>query len=181
MDAIFMNSKNSETSDSHRLLLNLSYKIDLKRSGKYVASSNFSIYYTLKNIENLHKNNKFKISASTWNDKFELPGESYSVSNIQDYFEYILKKHGEKNDNPYTHINVNKTENKITLKIKTGYYLELLTPETIQLLGSTKIKITKDENGRNVPHLEITEVVTIINKIQKFCIHLFLINCLFNF
>ena len=84
-----MNSKNSETSDSHRLLLNLSYKIDLKRSGKYVASSNFSIYDTLKNIENLHKNNKFKISASTWNDKFELPGEPYSISNIQDYFEYI--------------------------------------------------------------------------------------------
>ena len=54
---------------------------------------------------------------------------------------------------------VNKIENRITFKIKTGCYLELLTPETMKLLGSTKIKITKTGNGENVPDLEITEVV----------------------
>ena len=83
-----MNSKNSKTSVTHRLLLNLSDKIKLKRSDKYVALSNHSIYYTWKNIKKLYKNNKLKISAPTWNEEFELPYGSYSVSDIQDYFEY---------------------------------------------------------------------------------------------
>ena len=89
MTTIFMNSENNKTSYPHRLLLNLSDKIDLKRSDKYVASSNISIFYTRKNIKESYKNNKFKISAPTWNDKFELLGGSYSVSDIQDYFDYI--------------------------------------------------------------------------------------------
>ena len=80
-----------------------------------------------------HKNNKLKISAPIWNEDFELPDGSYSVSDIQDYFIYF----------------------------KTGYYLELLMPETMKLLESAKCKITKDKNGENVPHLEITEVVLI--------------------
>ena len=137
-----------------RLLLNLSDKINLKRSDKYAALSNLSIYYTWKNIKKSYKNNKFKISAPTWNEEFELPDGSYSISDIQDYFE-------EKTDNPSIKIYVNKIENRITFKIKAGYYLELLTPETIKLLGSTKRKIIKDEIGENVPHLEITEVVLI--------------------
>ena len=99
---------------------------------------------------------KFKISAPLWNDKFELPDGSYSVSDIQDYFEYILKKHGENIDNPSIRIYINKTENRISFKIKTGYCLELLTPETMKLLGSTENKIAKDKNGEDVPHLEIT-------------------------
>ena len=90
-----------------------------------------------------------------------MPGGSYSVSDIQEYFEYILKKHGEEIDNPSIRIYVNKIENRITFKIKTEYYLELLTPDTIKLLGSTGNKITKDKNGENVPHLEITEVVLV--------------------
>ena len=85
----------------------------------------------------------------------------YSVSNIQDYFEYILKKHGENTDKPSGQIYVNKIENRVTFKIKDGYSLELLTPETMKLLGSTENKITKDKNGENVPHLEITEVVLV--------------------
>ena len=72
-------------------------------------------------------------------------------------FEYILKKHGENIDNP----SVSKIENRITFRIKIGYYLELLTPETMKLLGSTKNKMTKDRNGENIPHLEITEVVLV--------------------
>ena len=91
MDTIFMNSENSKTSAPHRLLLNLSDKINLKRSEKYVALSNLSIYNTWKNIKKSYKNNKFKISAPTWNEEFELPDGSYSVSDIQDYFEYSLK------------------------------------------------------------------------------------------
>ena len=99
--------------------------------------------------------------APTWNDKFELPVGSYSVLNIQDYFEYILKKHGENTDKPSVQIYVNKIENRVKFKIKDGYSLELLTPETLKLLGSTKHKITKNKNGENVPHLEITEVVLV--------------------
>ena len=108
-----------------------------------------------------YNNNKFKISTSTWNDEFELPDGSYSVSDIQDYFEYILKKHGEDIDKPSVQIHVNKIESRVAFKIKNGYSLELLTSETMKLLGSTEYKITKDKNGENVPHLEITEVVLV--------------------
>ena len=97
----------------------------------------------------------------TWNDKFEFPDGSYSVRDIQDYFKYILKKHGENTHNPSVKIYVNKIENRITFRIKTGCSLELLTSETMKLLGSTENKITKDKNGENVPHLEITEVVLV--------------------
>ena len=89
METVFINSENSKTSDP-QLLLNLTDKTNLKRSQKYVALSNLSIYYKWKNIKKLYKNNKFKISAPAWNEKFELPYGSYSVSDIQDDFEYIL-------------------------------------------------------------------------------------------
>ena len=90
METIFMNFKNSKTSDPHRLLLNLIDKINLKRSDKYVALPNLSIYYTWKNIKKSHKNNKFKISPLTWNEESELSNESYFISGIQYYFEYII-------------------------------------------------------------------------------------------
>ena len=86
-----MDSGNSEITDLRRLLLNLSDKVNLKRSDKYVALSNLSIYYTWKNIKKSYKNNKFKTSDLTWNEEFELPDGSYSVSDIQDYFKCILK------------------------------------------------------------------------------------------
>ena len=89
-----------------------------------------------------YNNNKFKISAPTWNDKFELPDGSYSVSDIQDYFEYIWKKHGESTDKPSVQIYVNKIENRATFKIKNGYGLEFFTSKTMKLLRSTKNKIT---------------------------------------
>ena len=91
MNTLFINSENNQVSDHHRLLLNLSDKIILKRSNKYVALSNLSIYYASKNIKKWNKNNKFKISAPTCNEEFELPNGSYSVSDIQEHFEYILK------------------------------------------------------------------------------------------
>ena len=94
---MFINSNSSKTSDPHRLLLNLKDKIDLRRKDKYIALSNLSIYYTWKNIKISYKNDKFKISAPAWNEEFEWPDGSYSIPDIQDYFEYILKEHGEKN------------------------------------------------------------------------------------
>ena len=104
-----------------------------------------------------------KISGPTWNktEEFELPNGSYSVSDIQNDFDYIIRKHETVTDNPSIMISINKIENRILFKIKAVFYLELVTPETIKLLGSTKIKINEDENGKNLPHLEITEVVLI--------------------
>ena len=142
-------------------MFKLTNKLDLRRGQKSVTLSNLSIYYTWKNVKSSYNNNKFKISAPTWSEKFKLPDGSYSISDIQDYFEYILKKHCGNVDNPSIRIYVNKIENRITFRIKSGYYLELLTPETMKLLGSTESKITKDKNGENVPHLEIVELVLI--------------------
>ena len=91
-----MNSENSKTSDPHKLLPNLTDKIGLRRKEKHIALANLSVYYTCKNKKKSFKNNKFKISAPTWNEEFELPDESYSMLDIQDYFEYILKKQKKK-------------------------------------------------------------------------------------
>ena len=169
MDTISINSENSKTSEYHVLVLKLTDKLDLRRDQKTVALSNLSIYYTWKNVESSHNNNKFKISAPTWSEEFELPDPSYSVSDIQDYFEYILKKHRESVNNPTIRMYINRIENRITFKIKNGYYLELLTPETMQLLGSTESKITKDKNGENVPRLEVVELVLVHCNIVYFC------------
>ena len=108
-----------------------------------------------------YNNNKFKISAPTWNETFDLPDGSYSIDDIQDYFEFVMKKHVILTDNPSIKIYPNKIKNTIVFKIKNGYKLELLAPETIKLLGSTKKVVDKDKNGENVPKLEIVEVVLV--------------------
>ena len=123
MDTIFMNSENSKTSEYHVLVLKLADILDLGRGQKSVALSNLSIYYTWGNIKSSYNNNTFKISAPTWSDEFQLPDGSYSISDIQDYFEYIFKKHSENIDNPLIKIYVNKIENRVTFKIKNRYYL----------------------------------------------------------
>ena len=138
MDTIFMNLENSKMPKPHVLTLKLTNKLDLRIGKKVIALSNLSIYYTWKNIKSSYNNNKFKISARTWNDKFELPDGSYSISNIPDYFQYILKKHAEDIGKRSVQIYVNKIENRVTFKIKNGYSLELLTPEIMRLLGSNK-------------------------------------------
>ena len=97
-----------------------------------------SIYYAWKNIKSEYNNNKFKISAPTWNDEFDLPDGSYSIADIQDYCEFIIKKHETLAENPPIQIYPNKTKNRVVFKIKTEYKLELLSPETVKLLGSTK-------------------------------------------
>ena len=141
-----------------------------------MALANLSIYYTWKNIKSEYNNNKFKISAPTWNDTFDLPDGSYSTADIQDYFEFIIKKHETLCEEPPVEIYSNKIKNGIVFKIKTGYKLELLTPETMRLLGSTKEDVDADNNGENVPKLESVEVVLvhcslvkmIVNTPQKF-------------
>ena len=132
MDTIFMNSENSKTSEYYGLGLKLTDNLDLRRGQKTVGLSNLSIYYTWKNVKSSYNNNKFKISAPTWSKEFDLPDGSYSISDIQSYFEYILKKHSESVDNPSIRMYINRIEN--TFKIKSGYYLELLTPETMEVL-----------------------------------------------
>ena len=137
MDTIFMNLENDKTSKPSVSVLKLTNKLD------------------------------FKISAPTWNDKFELPDRSYSISDILNYFEYILKNHNESIDNSSIRIYVNKIENRITFKIKKEYYVELLTPEKMKLTGNTENKKTKDKDGENVPYLEITVVILVHCNIVK--------------
>ena len=156
-----MNTENSKTNEPHRFKLNLSDKLNLKDPKKNMTLANLSVYYTWKNIKSKYNNNKFKISAPTWNDTFDLPDGSYSIADIQDYFEFIIKKHETLTENPPVQIYVNKIKNRIVFKIKTGYKLELLTLETMKLLGSTKKDVDKDKNGENVPKLESVEVVLV--------------------
>ena len=124
-----------------------------------MALANLSIYYTWKRIKSEYNNNKFEISAPTWNDAFDLPDGSYSISDIQDYFEFIIKEHETLTENPPIQIYPNKIKSRIVFKIKSGYKLELLTPETMKLLGITKKDVDKDKNSENVPKLESAEVV----------------------
>ena len=146
MNTIFMNSGNSRTPKPHISKLKLTDKLDLRLDKKFIALSNVSMHYRWNNIKSSYNNNKFKISSPTWNEEFILPDGFYSISDILDYFQYILKKHGENIDKPSIQIYVNKIENRIIFKIKNGYSLELLTKATMKLVGSTKNKITKGKN-----------------------------------
>ena len=126
-----------------------------------MALANLSIYYTWKNIKSEYKNNKFKISTPTWNDTFDLPDGSYSIPDIENYFEYIIKKHETISNTSPILIYVNKIKNRIVFKIKLGYKLELLSKETMALLGSSSNTIESDKDGELVPKLEVVEVVLV--------------------
>ena len=143
-----MNTLNSKTNESNRFIYQFTDKLSLKNPNKNMALANSSICYTWKNIKSEYNNNKFKISAPTWNDTFDFPDGSYSVSDIQDYFEYIIKKHETIADNPPVQIYANKIKNRTVFKIKTGYKLELFSDETMQLLGSSK-KVIGKKRWRN--------------------------------
>ena len=133
-------------------LTDLADKLNLKNPNKNIAFGNLSIYYTWKNIKSAYNNNKFQISASTWNDTFDLPDGFYFIADIQDYFEFIFKKYETLTENPPVQIYPNKIKNRIMFKIKTGYKLELLSLKTMKLLGSTKkmlIKIKMDKMCQN--------------------------------
>ena len=161
MVTFFMNSKNSKTSEPNRFKYDLIDKLDLKNPNKNMALGNLSIYYTWKNVKSTYNNNNFKISALTWNESFDLPDESYDISEIQDYIEYIIKKHKTIGENVPILIYANTRNNIIVFKIKTGYKLESLSKETMKLLGSTKDIIDSDKNSENVPRLENVEVVLV--------------------
>ena len=153
-----MNNEISKTNEPHRFKLDLTDKLNLKNPNKNMALANLSIYCTWKNIKSEYNNNKSKISAPTWNDTFDLPDCSCSISDIQDCFEFIIKKHETLIENPPIYIYPNKTKNGIAFKIKTGCKLELLTLETMKLLGSTKKDVDAGKNSEHVPKLESVEV-----------------------
>ena len=161
METFFMNTKNSKTSEPHRLKYNLIDKLDLKNPNKNMELASLSIYYTWKNVKSIYNNNKFKISSPTWNDTFDVPDGSYNIPAIQNYIEYIIKKHETIAETAPILIYANKISNRIVFKIKTGYKLELLSKETMKLLGSTKNIIDAGKNSENVPRLENFEVVLV--------------------
>ena len=148
-----MNTENSKTNEPHRFKLDLTDKLNLKNPKKNMALANLSIYYTWKNIKSEYNNNKFKISAPTWNDTFDLPDGSYSIVHIQDYFEFIIIKPETLTENPPVQIYPNKFKNRIVFKIKTGCKLEMLTLEAMKFLGSGKKDGDKDKDGENMPKL----------------------------
>ena len=156
-----MKSKNSKASDSHRFKLDLTDKCNLKDPKKNMALANLSIYYNCKNIKSEYDNNKFKISAPTWNDTFDLTDGFYSIADFQDYFEFIIKKHETLTGDPPDQVYPNKIKNRIVFKLKTSFNLELFTPETMILLGNGKKRRDKDKGGEDVPELESVEVVLV--------------------
>ena len=161
METFFMNTENSKTNEPYRLKYNLIDKLNLQNPNENMALANLSIYYTWKNVKSIYKNNKFKISAPTWNETFDLPHGSYNIPVIQNYVEYVIKKHETIADTAPVIIYANKISNRIVFKVKTGYKLELLSKETTKLLGSTKDNIDADKNSENVPRLENVEVVLV--------------------
>ena len=113
MEAIFKNTENGKKNEPHKHRLALADKLNLKDSNKNMALADLSIYYTYKNIKYAYNNNKFKISAPTLNDKFGLPDGSYSITDIQDYFKFIIKKHETLTENLSIEIYMNRIINRI--------------------------------------------------------------------
>ena len=152
METIFMNTENSKRNESDKFIYQFTDKLNLKTSNnKNIGLVNLSIYYTWKNIKSEYKYSKFKTSPPTWNDTFDLPDGSYSVFDTQDYFELIIKKHEALTENPPIQIYPNKIRNRIAFIVRTGYKLELRSPEMMKLLGSTKKDVDKDKNGEDPP------------------------------
>ena len=168
MDTIFINTKNSETTEPHRFRLYFTGILDLRRN-KTIALANLSIYYTWENIKSKYNNNKFKISGPTWSETFDLPDVPYTIPDIQDYFIKMIQKHEptiETNENSPILIYPNGVKNRISFKIKTGYKLELLTDETQKLLGDGPI-IDKDKVSKNVPQLDQVDYVLLLCSIVQ--------------
>ena len=135
METFFMNTKNSKINESRRFKYDLIDKLDFKNPNKNMALSSLSIYYTWKNVKSTYNNSKLKISAPTWNETFDLPDGSNNISEIQDYIENIIKKHKTTGETAPILIYANTINNRIVFKIKSGYKLELLSKETMKLLG----------------------------------------------
>ena len=145
MERIFTNTENSKRNEPHKLVLNLSQRLYLRKSNKH---------YRWKNIRELYKKNKLKIIAPTCNDEFPLPDGSYSVLDNQDYIRYIIKQNETLTTISRIHVYIHRINNRLVFKIKDGYKLKLQTPKTMKLLGSTKKLIHKTKNGENVQILK---------------------------
>ena len=156
-----MNTANSKTKHSNKFVYNFTDKLNLKNPNKNIALAKLSIYYTWKNVKSDYNNNKFKISAPTWNDTFDVRDGSYSIAALQNYFEYIIKKHETIAEVSPVLIYVNEINNRIVFKIKSGYKLELLSKETMRLLGSSSDTIDDDKNSELVPKIESVDLVLI--------------------
>ena len=161
MKTFFINTRNSKTNEPHKFVYHLTDKLNLKNPNKNMALANLSIYCTWKNILKSYNNNKYKISAPTWKETFDLPDGSYLIVSIQDYFEYIIKKHETITSTSPILIYPNKITNRVVFKIKTGYRLELLSKETMVLLGSSSNVTDEDKDSEEVPKLESVEVVLV--------------------
>ena len=159
MDTTFMNMENSKKNGTHKFVLNFSQSLNLRSPNEHVAPKSWSIYYTWKIYDNSAETINSKIIAPAWNDELGLPDGSYSVSDIHDYVEHNIKKHETLPTNPPFRIYINRINKRLLVKIKDGYKVELQTPETMKLFGSTKKIIDKTKNGENVPSLEVVEVV----------------------
>ena len=140
-----MNTGNSKTNEPHKSVLNLSQRLDLRRSNEHVTLQNLSSYYTWKNIRKQYKNKKLKKITPTLNDEFELPDGSYSVSDIQDYIEYTIKKHKTLATIPPIHVHMNRINNRLVSKIKHVYKLVLQTPETVKLFSEINLPLINCE------------------------------------
>ena len=142
METFFMNTKNSKTNESHRFKYDLIDKLDLKNPSENMALGSLSIfYYTWKNGRSTYNNNKFKISAPTWNETFDLPDGSYNIPKMQDYIEYIIKKHETVGETAPILIYANTINKKIVFKVKTGYKLELLFERNNEIIRKCIIRI----------------------------------------
>ena len=150
MEIFFMNSKNSKTNEPNRFKYDLIDKLDLKNPNKNIALANLSIYYTWKNVKSIYNNNKFKILAPTCNETFDLPDGSYNISEIQDYIEYIIKKHETISENAPILIYGNTINNRIVFKIKSGYKLELLSKEYDRIMEETQEIIIPPEKREQI-------------------------------
>ena len=144
-----MNSENSKTSETHRFRLDLADKLDFKDLQKNMALANLSIYYTWKTIKSECNNNKVKISAPTWNGTFDLLDGSYSISDIQDYFESIIKKHETLTEIPLVQLDWNKIKNRT---------VDAWNNEIVRKWGKN---VDQDKGGGNVPKLESAEVALV--------------------
>ena len=156
-----MNTANSKTKHSNKFVYNFTDKLNLTNPNKNIAFANLSIYYTWKNVKSDYNNNKFKISALTWNDTFDVPDGSYSIAALQNYFEYIIKKHETIAEVSPVLIYANEINNRIVFKIKSGYKLELLSKEAMKLLGSSTDTIDGDKNSKLVPKLESVDLALV--------------------
>ena len=149
-----MNNENSKSYESHRFRFSLADKLIFKNPNKNIALCNLSIYYTYKNIKSAYSNNKLKFSAPTWNDSFDLPDGSYSIADMQDYFEFIIKKHETYSENPPVQIHPNKIkENRIQIRISISGNDEIIREH--------KKDVEHDKDGEDVSKLESVEVVLV--------------------